>query len=187
MPIKAAADGVPIRPVFGPRATGALLGLIGSQNPFSGTRTYQTIAHLPLAERVARMRDPEIRAKILSEDPKEFNKFPLFHRLRWDLMFRFGNPPIYAPKKEDSFAAIAAREGRTPEEVTYDALLESDGTDFIYTTISSYAYGDLSDGRNVTAQSQLHHGTGRWRRARRVHSGRGVSDLDADALGPDTE
>jgi N-acyl-D-aspartate/D-glutamate deacylase len=59
-------------------------------------------------------------------------------------MFRFGNPPIYAPKKEDSFAAIAAREGRTPEEVTYDALLESDGTDFIYTTISSYAYGDLS-------------------------------------------
>src|SRR3954471_17964786 len=59
-------------------------------------------------------------------------------------MFRFGNPPNYAPKKEDSFAAIAAREGRTPEEVTYDALLESEGTDFIYTTISSYAYGDLS-------------------------------------------
>jgi N-acyl-D-aspartate/D-glutamate deacylase len=28
--------------------------------------------------------------------------------------------------------------------VTYDMLLESDGTDFIYTTISSYAYGDLS-------------------------------------------
>ena len=140
---QAAADGVPVRPVFGPRATGALLGLSGSQNPFSGTRTYQTIAHLPLAERVAAMRDPEIRAKILSEDPKEFNKFPLFHRLRWDLMFRFGNPPIYEPKAEDSFAAIAAREGRTPEEVTYDALLESDGTDFIYTTISSYAYGDL--------------------------------------------
>ena len=140
---KAAADGVPIRPVFGPRATGALLGLSGSQNPFSGTRTYRTIAHLPLAERVAAMRDPDIRAKILKEDPKEFNKFPLFHRLRWDLMFRFGNPPIYEPKREDSFAAIAAREGRTPEEVTYDVLLESDGTDFIYTTISSYAYGDL--------------------------------------------
>ncbi len=140
---KAAADGVPIRPVFGPRATGALLGLSGSQNPFSGTRTYQTIADLPLNERVARMRDPAVRAAILSEDPLEFNKFPLFHRLRWDMMFRFGNPPIYEPKAEDSFAAIAAREGRTPQEVTYDALLESDGTDFVYTTISSYAYGDL--------------------------------------------
>ena len=139
----AAADGVPIRPVFGPRATGALLSLSGSQNPFSGTRTYQTIAHLPLAERVARMRDPAIRASILVEDPTEFNKFPLFHRLRWDMMFRFGDPPIYEPKAEDSFAAIAAREGRTPQDVTYDALLESEGTDFIYTTISSYAYGDL--------------------------------------------
>ena len=140
---RAAAEGVPIRPVFGPRGTGALMGLTGSQNPFSGTRTYQTIAHLPVADRVARMRDPAIKAAILSEDPKEFNKFPLFHRLRWDLMFRFGNPPVYAPKAEDSFAAIAAREGKTPEEVTYDALLENDGTDFVYTLISSYAYGDL--------------------------------------------
>ena len=140
---RAAADGVPIRPVFGPRATGALLGLSGSQNPFSGTRTYQTIAHLPLAERVAAMREPAIKAAILNEDPKEFNTFPLFHRLRSDMMFRFGNPPIYEPKAEDSFAAIAAREGRTPEDVTYDVMLESDGTDFIYTTISSYAYGDL--------------------------------------------
>ena len=140
---KAAEDGVSIRPVFGPRATGALLGLSGSQNPFSGTRTYQTIAHLKLAERVARMRDPAIKAAILAEDPAEFNQFPLFHRLRWDMMFQLGNPPDYEPKAENSFAAIAAREGRTPQDVTYDMLLESDGTDFIYTTISSYAYGDL--------------------------------------------
>jgi N-acyl-D-aspartate/D-glutamate deacylase len=141
---KAAADGVPIRPVFGPRGTGALMGLSGSQNPFSGTRTYQTIAHLPLPERVARMRDPEIRAKILSEDPAEFNQFPLFHRLNWDKMFHFGDPPNYQPSQEDSFAAIAAREGRTPQEVTYDALLEKDGTDFVYTTIGSYAYYNFS-------------------------------------------
>ena len=141
---KAAADGVPIRPVFGPRGTGALMGLSGSQNPFSGTRTYHAIAHLPLAERVARMRDPEIRAKILSEDPAEFNKFPLFHRLNWDKMFHFGDPPNYQPRQEDSFAAIAAREGKTPQEVTYDALLDKDGTDFVYTTIGSYAYYNFS-------------------------------------------
>ena len=128
------------------------------------------------------MRDPEIRAgKILSEDPGEFNKFPLFHRLRWDLMFRFGNPPIYAPKKEDSFAAIAAREGRTPEEVTYDVLLESDGTDFIYTTISSYAYGDLSMAGAVAGQPQLYHGPWRRRRACRVHPRSRFPDLDAES------
>ena len=141
---KAAAAGVSIRPVFPPRAIGVLLGLTGSQNPFLGTRTYQSVAALPLAERVARMRDPQVRTAILSEDPKEFNTFPLFHRLQWDSMYRFGNPPDYLPKQENSFAAMAAREGRTPQEIAYEVLLESDGTDFIYTTLSNYAYGDLS-------------------------------------------
>jgi N-acyl-D-aspartate/D-glutamate deacylase len=141
---QAATAGVPMRPVFAPRAIGVLLGLTGSQNPFLGTRTYRSIAHLPLPERVARMRDPAVRAAILSENPKEFNQFPLFHRLQWDHMFRFGDPPNYLPSRDDSLAAIAAREGRTPQDVAYDVLLESDGTDFIYTTLSNYAYGDLS-------------------------------------------
>ena len=141
---KAIADGLPIRPVFGPRAVGVLLGLTGSQNPFSGCPSYKAIADLPLPERVRRMRDPAIRAAILSEDPKKESTFPLMHRLSYAYMFRFGNPPNYEPKMEDSLEAIAAREGRTPPEVAYDVLLESDGTDFIYTTLSSYAYGNLS-------------------------------------------
>ena len=63
---QAAADGLPIRCVAPPRPIGALLGLTGSQNPFAGTRTYRSIAHLPLDQRVAAMRDPEIRA----QDPR---------------------------------------------------------------------------------------------------------------------
>jgi N-acyl-D-aspartate/D-glutamate deacylase len=141
---KAIADGVQIRPVFGPRAVGVLLGLSGSQNPFSGCPSYKAIADLPLAERVRRMRDPAVRAAILSEDPCKESTFPLMHRLSYAYMFRFGNPPNYEPKMEDSLEAIAAREGRTPPEVAYDVLLESEGTDFIYTTLSSYAYGNLS-------------------------------------------
>ena len=141
---QALADGVPIRPVFGPRAVGVLLGLTGSQNPFSGCPSYKAIADLPLAERVRRMRDPAVRAAILGEDPRKESTFPLMHRLSYGYMFRFGNPPNYEPKMEDSLEAIAAREGRTPPEVAYDVLLESDGTDFIYTTLSSYAYGNLS-------------------------------------------
>ena len=141
---KANADGLSIRPVFAPRAIGVLLGLTGSQNPFAGCRTYRTIAHLPVADRVAEMRKPEVKAAILSEDPKEGNTFPLFHRLSFDYMFRFGNPPNYLPQKENSFAAEAARRGITPEEIAYDALLEDDGNAFIYLTLSNYAYGDLS-------------------------------------------
>ncbi len=141
---KAAADGLSIRPVVAPRAIGVLLGLAGSQNPFSGCPTYKEIAHLPVADRARRMADPDIRAKILSEDPKKGSTFPLFHRLSFDFMFRFGNPPNYQPKKEDSVAAIAARGNRTPPEVAYDMLIEDDGANFIYMPLGNYAYGDLT-------------------------------------------
>ncbi|HUB43753.1 MAG TPA: amidohydrolase family protein, partial [Acetobacteraceae bacterium] len=133
------SDGVPIRPVVAPRAIGVLLGLTGSQNLFSGTPAYKSIAHLPLAERVRRMRDPAIRMQILSEDPKKGSTFPLFHRLEFGQMFRFGNPPNYQPRREDSLEAIATREGRTPQDVAYDALLDDDGNGFIYTPLGNYA------------------------------------------------
>ncbi|HQT80365.1 MAG TPA: amidohydrolase family protein [Rhodopila sp.] len=141
---QAAKDGVPIRPVVAPRAIGVLLGLTGSQNPFSGCASYKAIAHLPVDQRARRMADPAMKAQILSEDPKKGNTFPLFHRLSFDFMFRFGNPPNYTPDPRDSVAAIAARQGRTPQDVAYDMLVEDDGANFIYMPLGNYAYGDLS-------------------------------------------
>jgi N-acyl-D-aspartate/D-glutamate deacylase len=141
---KAAQDGLSIRPVVAPRAIGVLLGLAGSQNPFSGTPTYKTIAHLPVAERARAMADPSIREKILGEDPAAGNTFPLFHRMSYNYMFRFGNPGNYQPRMEDSIAAIAARGNQTAPEVAYDMLVEDNGGNFIYHPLSNYAYGDLS-------------------------------------------
>jgi N-acyl-D-aspartate/D-glutamate deacylase len=141
---QAAADGLSIRPVVAPRAIGVLLGLAGSQNPFSGTPTYKAIADLPVAERARRMARPAVRDAILSEDPRKGSTFPLFHRLSFDFMFRFGTPPNYRPDKKDSVSAIAAREGRTPEEVAYDILIEDDGANFIYMPLGNYAYGDFT-------------------------------------------
>jgi len=138
------AEGLSVRPVVAPRAIGILLGLESSQNPFSGTPSYKAIAKKPLAERVAIMRDPEFRQRILSEDPVKESTFPLIHRLSYAQMFRFGSTPNYEPKREDSVAAIAEREGRTAPEVAYDLLLENDGHGFIYSPISNYADYDLS-------------------------------------------
>ncbi|MDE2008066.1 MAG: amidohydrolase family protein, partial [Rhodospirillales bacterium] len=140
----AVAGGVPIRPVVAPRAIGILLGLEGSQNPFSGTPSYKTIAHLPRAERVRIMRDPAFRASLLAEDPVAGSTFPLMHRLSYAQMFRFGDPPNYQPRAEDSIEAMAAREGRTAPELAYDILLEQDGWEFIYAPITNYARFDLS-------------------------------------------
>jgi N-acyl-D-aspartate/D-glutamate deacylase len=141
---QAARDGLSIRPVFPPRAIGILLGLEGSQNPFSGTPTYKSIASKPLAERVALMKNPEIRAKILSEDPIAGSTFPLIRRLSYSQMFRFGHPVNYLPKADESVAAIAAREGRPAPEVAYDILIEDGGRNFLYTPIVNYANYDLT-------------------------------------------
>jgi len=140
---QAAADGLPVRCVVPPRPIGALLGLTGSQNPFAGTRTYHEIAHLPLAERIARMRDPAVRAAITAEDPTTFNTWSLLNRIGWERMFRFTDPLNYTPAREDSIGAIAARQGRTPQEVAYDILLEDDGTGFIFACLVNYADFDL--------------------------------------------
>ena len=152
---QAAADGLPIRCVAPPRPIGALLGLTGSQNPFAGTRTYRSIAHLPLAERVAAMRDPEVRAKILADDPKEFNTWSLLTRIGYARMFRFVAPLNYTPAREDSITAIAAREGRTPEEVAYDILLEDDGRGFIFTALVNYANYDMEAVKTMYAQQHV--------------------------------
>jgi N-acyl-D-aspartate/D-glutamate deacylase len=156
----AIAAGVPIRPVVAPRAIGVLLGLEGSQNPFSATPSYRSIAHLPLAERVRRMRDPALRRQILAEDPQKDSTFPLFHRLSFAQMFRFGNPPSYQPGREASLAAIAEREGRTPQEVAYDALLEDDGQAFIYTPLGNYADYDFSVSETTLADRNTIMGLG---------------------------
>jgi N-acyl-D-aspartate/D-glutamate deacylase len=153
-------DGLSIRPVVAPRAIGILLGLEGSQNPFSGTPSYKSIAKLPLAERVKIMSDPEFRRKVLSDDPVTGSTFPLFHRLSYTQMFRFGDPPNYQPTGENSIAAMAAREGRTAPEVAYDILIEDGGRDFIYAPLVNYVNYDLSTSEAMLADRNAIMGLG---------------------------
>ncbi len=136
---KAAAEGVNIRPVFPPRPIGILMGLLGSQNPFSGASSYKAIAHLPVPERVAAMRDPDTRARILGEDRISGSNFPLITRLSFERMFPFGDPPDYAPHRETSVAAEATRQGRSAEDVAYDMLLANEGQNFLFCPLTNYA------------------------------------------------
>jgi N-acyl-D-aspartate/D-glutamate deacylase len=152
---RAAADGLPVRCVAPPRPIGALLGLSGSQNPFAGTRTYRSIAGLPLEQRVAAMRDPDVRRRITTEDPSEFNTWSLLTRIGFERMFRFTDPLNYTPARADSVAAIAAREGRTPQDVAYDMLIEDDGKAFIFACIVNYANYDLEPVKEMYARQHV--------------------------------
>ena len=152
---QAVADGLPVRCVAPPRPIGALLGLTGSQNPFAGTRTYRSIADLPVTERIARMRDPAVRAAITTEDPTEFNTWSLLNRIGWARMFRFTDPLNYTPSREDSIDAIAARQGRTPQDVAYDMLIEDDGKGFIFACIVNYANYDLEGVKEMYSRDHV--------------------------------
>ncbi len=136
---QAAADGLSIRPVFPPRPIGILFGLLGSQNPFSGTPSYKALAHLPLPDRVAALRDPQTRARILAEDPHAGSNFPLLARLSYARMFPFGDPPDYEPPESNSVAAIAARQGRSAADVAYDLLIADGGQSFLFAPLTNYA------------------------------------------------
>ena len=157
---EAMAAGLSIRPVVPPRSIGLLLGLEGSQNPFSGTPTYKSLAHLPLSQRVKAMQDPAVRAKILSEDPIAGSTFPLIKRLMYTQMFRFGNPPNYMPKREESVEALAEAQGRTAPDVAYDILIEDGGRNFIYAPLVNYFNFDLSASEAMLANPNTIMGLG---------------------------
>jgi N-acyl-D-aspartate/D-glutamate deacylase len=136
---EAFAAGIPIWAMVAPRPTGALLGLTSTQNPFAGTRTYHSVAHLPLDERVAVLRDPEVRRRITTEDPLEYPQFAYLTRfLDFAYIFPFRDPVSYTPAADTSMAAIAAKDGRRPPEVAYDMMLEDGGRALLLATMVNY-------------------------------------------------
>jgi N-acyl-D-amino-acid deacylase len=140
---EANAKGPRIRAQVYPRPIGVVLGFDLSINPFSLCPSYEPLAKLPFAERIAALRDPQVRARLLMEDPGEAI-IPLA-RLgrRYDFMWPLGDPPNYEPTRETSLAAQAARQGVTPGELAYDLLLENDGRGLLLVAIANYGSGSL--------------------------------------------
>jgi N-acyl-D-amino-acid deacylase len=135
--------GVNIKAQLLPRPVGMMLGLSISAQPFCMTPSYLRIKDLPLAERVARMREPELRRAILSEEPTDpTNPLVSFVR-RWDRIFATGRTVDYEPGLDKSIAELARAQGRTPGEVAYDELLKEDGKSLLMLTIGNYETGSL--------------------------------------------
>jgi N-acyl-D-aspartate/D-glutamate deacylase len=129
---QAKAEGLEIRGQVIPRPTGGLLGLELSLHPFALNPSFKPIADLPLAEKVNAMRDPVLRARLLSEQPEDPHEFFKYVVNEKEMLFVLGDPPNYNPAPEESVGAIARREGRDVMEVIYDALLARDGHEILY-------------------------------------------------------
>jgi len=144
----AAARGLSITAQIAARPVGLLLGLELSRNPFQTHPSYRAIAHLPLAERLARLRQAEVRAAILSEAPSATDD-PLFFRPNYDKMYLLGDPPDYEQPPEQALGARARRERRRPEDLAYDAMLSDEGRGMLYVPFLNYADGNLDATREM--------------------------------------
>ena len=139
------AQGLPVTAQMAGRPIGVMMGVGTALNPFTVRPTYKKLEGLPIEKQRRRLRDPQVRAQILSEIPSdaEIEKLAQFRQVvakAFDKFFVMGNPPDYEPGPEKSVAAIARREGRTPEEVAYDYILE-DGQ-YLYFPVVNYVTGD---------------------------------------------
>src|ERR1700761_5773552 len=111
-PHEARAQGLPLAAQMAGRPIGVMMGIGTALNPFTVRPSYKEIEGLPIEEQRRRLRDPELRRKILSEAPSaaEIAKLAQFRQYittRFDKFFVMGNPPDYEPGPEKSIAAIA--------------------------------------------------------------------------------
>lgn len=141
---EAQAEGVDMYGQVPPRATGVLLGLTASLNPFTLYEAYHEISSKPLQEQVEIMRTAEFRQRILSSEPIDMGA-PLLQEILYSFgkLYRLGEPANYEPDPADSFGHRAAAQGLSPQELIYDALLEKDGRALLYHPLFNYENGNL--------------------------------------------
>ena len=137
-------EGVSMYGQVPPRATGILMGLTATLNPFRFHPSYMEIADLPLEERVKIMNTSEFREKLMKEQGVSIN--PLVDEIvnSFGKMFKLGEPANYEPDPKDSFESLAETSNMTAAEIAYQAMLEKDGRALIYHPLFNYQPGDLS-------------------------------------------
>ena len=139
--------GLTMRGQVATRPVGVLFGLELTVNPFSSHPSYRAIKDLPLAERVARLRDPQFRARLLAEEPDGSRGPGLSPGRAWDRMYLMGGDnPDYEPTPDRSIAAIAAGRGASPYEIAIEHMLDGgagQGRGMLYLPLLNYAQNTL--------------------------------------------
>ena len=141
---EAQGEGINMYGQVPPRATGINMGLTATLNPFTFYPSFYELSKQSLEEKVATMKDPAFKEKLLSEDPVSIGN-PLVDEITqsFNKMFRLGEPANYEPEPDASFEAIAKKQNISPQEVAYDCMLEKEGRALIYHPLFNYLPGNL--------------------------------------------
>ena len=151
---RANRDGLPIRGQVATRPVALLYGLELSFHPFSTCPSYREIADLPLDQKLARLRDSGLRARLLAEEPSYRNPQMLKFMRSVENMFVLGDPPDYTPPREQRLDERARAAGVTALELAYDLLASGDGRTILFHPGANYT--DCSDA-NMAEMLQHEH------------------------------
>lgn len=132
------AAGSDIKAQVYPRRFGLYVNFDLTIHPFCLCPTFRAIAHLPMAGKLSRLRDPEFRAKLLAEEPIDIGQ--PFHMIgrNFHNMYPCGKKQDYEPSADKSVAAIAQVRNVDPLELAYDLMLEDDGKAMFFLQYSNY-------------------------------------------------
>lgn len=142
---EAAQEGVPLIGSIPGRPAGVLYGWRASTHPFHFHATWRESESLPIAQRIQRLRDPDVRARLLAEQVPIADERAAFMLRSFGKMYRVDpSAPDYEPAPERSADAVARARGVGPLEVVYEWMMAEGGEGIVYFPIFNYAYGDFS-------------------------------------------
>lgn len=154
----AVAAGLPLYLQAASRGIGVINGLDASFHPFMGFPGYKAVAHLPLPQRAAALREPACKARILGERSERVSgdgtpvpplvdillaRIELISGRMFPLATGADLMPDYEPSVASSFLAHARQRGCTALEALYDHFAEGDGGNLVYFPIFNYNGGNL--------------------------------------------
>jgi N-acyl-D-aspartate/D-glutamate deacylase len=156
----AASRGLTLRAQVLTRPIGLVMGLDTTLNPLQGRSSYEAVSKLPRRERLRELRDPDLRARILSEESERQPPFFAMFGRRWERYFPMGDRPDYEPRPETSVLAIAGRENRDPLGVVYDLLVAAEGTGLLYVPFLNFNDANLDAVREMMVHPNTVFGLG---------------------------
>lgn len=136
------AAGLRMRGQVAPRPVGLLMSLAGRVHPLLGSATYRSVAADAGADLLRRLREPDVRERVLTE-LRSSGPDPV---ARFGHAFELGDPPRWDADVRRSLTALAAARNADRVEVAYDVVA---GGGTIYTPVANFTDGDLSAVRDM--------------------------------------
>ncbi len=150
----AAASGAQVRPQVHGRSVTLLIGL-QNFHPFAYCPSWGALGLMELEERVAAMRNTDVKACLLEEIDSISPAMLQF--IDPERVFALGENPDYEPKQADSIAARARVMNRQPYDLYYDTLMEDGGKQLLLRPLLNYTDFNLD-----VVRAMLEHPTSAW-------------------------